>query len=662
MNPCLWKMYSSRLWREPKDTMAAIALLAKDLREHWVSLLFLCLGCITGFLLLLIQNRGAAYSMSSLEIVRYALLYLMPVVSLIVGNRLIVNEYLSGTRLFVEALPLGQNLPLVLKYLSGLGYLWLIAVLLVLLAVNSASLADEITTDYFVLITSKTLVMVWLYWSIVFCFSLCGYLRVILYLLLLGMVAAFVFVPGVDAELIPPIALMDQQLFVFERDVTPWFAILGTALLSIAFTISGFVLVHIGEGSVIERLSKPMTRRDFVAISVLIACGFSLWIVIFEKNSAASVEFSSLQVVRLEDPAMSILYLEEQYQSTAKAYAKRLSDSLVALQASLGIETLPTIQLALSPDREKHDVDYATSDGVFVSANWLEHDTYDDAILDSVLMHGVLSSQTQGRAMTEPYHWVLDGFTRWWVEQGTRSINPQHESELIARALWALDYEPTAQQLITRWQKTADRFGYPTAEALAWSAMAYLENTQGRQKVLALASEFLTRPVGNSVLASISDRRQTSESRVENILGMSFDKFLNDWVEWLNLQKNDSLVRSYLQNIPGLQGRIISKLDASGVHRISAFYERTESALGYAEDLTSLQGFCSMKHNYIGPFDAEFDVSDDYEDISVCQIQSPAHSIDSLYTQGDRVFIALDYEGGGFHQALRLHAERLSVQ
>ncbi|MFT4727710.1 MAG: ABC-type transport system involved in multi-copper enzyme maturation permease subunit, partial [Granulosicoccus sp.] len=139
MSLCRSKMSLLRLWQDRKDAMAALALLAKDFREHWVSLLFLSLGCITVFLLLLIQNKGAVYSMSSLEIVRYALLYLMPVVSLIVGNRLIVNEYLSGTRLFVEALPLGQSLPLILKYLTGLGYLSVIAVLLILLAVNSAS-------------------------------------------------------------------------------------------------------------------------------------------------------------------------------------------------------------------------------------------------------------------------------------------------------------------------------------------------------------------------------------------------------------------------------------------------------------------------------------------------------------------------------------------
>lgn len=642
--------------------MAAVALLAKEAREHGLSLFFLSLGCVTVFLLLIIQNQGAAYSMSTLEIVRYALLYLMPLVVLIVGNRLVVKDYLSGTRLFVEALPLGQNLPLVLKYFIGLGYLFILALLLLLLAMQSATLADEINTAYFLLIASKTLVLIWLYWSIVFCFSLCGYLRIMLYLLLIGMVAAFVFIPSVNVDLIPPIALIDAQLFVFEREIIPWFAISGTALLSLLFTAGGFALVHIGEGSVIERLSKPMTRRDFVAISVLLAAGLAIWSAVVEKNFVASVEFSSPKVVTLQDPEVSVLYLEDQYLSSAKLYARRLSDSLVALQASLGLEALPAVKLVLAPDRQKHDVDYAAVGGVMVSANWLEHDTYDDAILDAVLLHGVLSAQTGGRATTEPYHWVLDGFTRWWVEQGTGDIDPQHEAELLARALWVLDTQPSARQLIKRWQMTADRFSYPSAEALAWSAMAYVEKMYGRDRVLALASEFLTRPVGHSIVATFLDRRQSPQFRVEAILGLPVDEFIRDWVAWLNLRQHDPAVTAFIRHIPGLRGALSSEFDSSGVHRMTASYSLVKSALDYAEDIESLSGFCSMKHNYIGPFDVEFEVSDDYEHTSICQVGVPSHSVDSYYSRGDRVFVALDYEGGEMHQPLRLHAQRLDVQ
>ena len=162
--------------------MAIYSLLAKDLREHRIAALSLAVGCLVVVLLLLEQNSIAAYSMSSFEIVRFALISFLPLIALIVGNRLIVNEYLSGTRLFVEALPIGSFVPLLLKYILGLGYILFLATIMVLLAGRHSGIADDVTGEYLMLILAKTSVIVLLYWSVVFCFSLCGYLRIALYL------------------------------------------------------------------------------------------------------------------------------------------------------------------------------------------------------------------------------------------------------------------------------------------------------------------------------------------------------------------------------------------------------------------------------------------------------------------------------------------------
>ena len=154
--------------------MAVYTLLAKDVREHRGAALLLAAGCLVVVMLLLAQNSVAAYSMSAFEIVRFSLIGFLPLIALIVGNRLIVNEYLSGTRLFVEALPIGTFMPLVLKYLLGFSYIVLIATVMVLLASQQAGIADDVTPDYVLLILAKTWVMVSLYWSVVFCFSLCA--------------------------------------------------------------------------------------------------------------------------------------------------------------------------------------------------------------------------------------------------------------------------------------------------------------------------------------------------------------------------------------------------------------------------------------------------------------------------------------------------------
>lgn len=642
--------------------MAVLSLLAKDVREHRSAVFFLSVGCLAVVVLLLAQNSAAAYSMSAFEIVRFSLISFLPLVALITGNRLIVREYLSGTRLFVEALPMGPNLPLVLKYLLGFLYLALLSIAMVLLAAQQAGIADDVTRDYVVLILGKTLIMVSLYWSVVFCFSLCGYLRIALYLVSAALVALIAFYPGIDSSRFAPFALMDDQLFVFERDVVPWYEMAVTAMISLAFTIAGFVLTRVGEGSVVERLAKPMTRRDYVALGVLFSAGLAVWSALIEDKQRRPVDFSSSTVVRLSDPAVSVLYLDEQYEASAQDIAQRTSDSLLALQATLSLAQLPDVRLALAPSREKHDIDYATQDGVFITSNWLEHDSYDNAVLDTVVLHGVLSAQTSGRAVFEPYHWVLDGFTRWWVEQGTGQLADTHRSELVARALWALDTDPQADQLIVRWQLIADRFAYPSAEALAWAAMTYIEQTLGREAVIELATEFLTQPMGSSLLATLKDRRESVQSRIERVLGIPVAEFQQQWRVWLEQQRDDPQVATLMKSIPALNGMVFSETDENGTHQILVSYTEMETGEGLATDIDALDGLCVMKHDYLGPFDMEYEVSDDYEDVTSCSSDDPSHVIQSVYAPGDRVFIALDYEGSVFHQPLRIYAERLTIR
>lgn len=642
--------------------MAIYSLLVKDVREHRSTALVLGGACLLVVLLLLAQNSVSAYSMSAFEIVRFSLIGFLPLIALIVGNRLIVNEYLSGTRLFVEALPIGNVIPLILKYCLGFGYIALIATAMVLMAAQKAGIADDVTPDYLLLILAKTWVMVSLYWSMVFCFSLCGYLRVALYLITAAVVGVLVYYPGLDTSAFAPMALMDKQLFVYERDTIPWQQLGITLVLSLVFTIAGFILTRLGEGSVIERLAKPMTRRDYVALGVLAAAGLTLASTLVDENEREPIDFSSSNVVRLNDPDVSVMYLSEQHQQSAETLAERISQSLAQLQSTLALPMLPTVRLVLSPSREKYDLDYSTSDGVFIASNWLEHDSYDDAILDTVIMHGVLTAQTNGRSVFEPHHWILDGFTRWWTEQGAQELDPQHRDELLARALYTLARDAEAFELVSRWQLIADNFAYPSAEALAWAAFNYLEQTRGRDAVIRLATEFLTQPVGSSTLGSIQDSVSGFAARAEPILGESMQEFHEGWLQWLQQQKSTPGVQRLLNSVPAITGQLSPITNPeTGVKSIDVVYQANNQFTGSASEPDSLEGMCVMKHDYIGPFDMEYEVPDDFEDVALCELDVVVHSVGSTYTSGDRVFVALEYEGSLFHQPVRLHAQRLYV-
>ena len=652
---------------------ATLALLGKDAREHGATALGLGVATLAVVLVALGQNRAAAFSMSPFEVVRFALLSYVPLVVLIVGNRLVVREYLAGTRLFVEALPVGGAWPLVLKYLTGAIYLALLVVLLVLIAGRAAGLADDVTRDYLLQMTGKSLALVALYWSVVFCFSLCGHLRVILYLATLGLVLLIAFWPGIDQSRFAPFALLDDQLFVFERDIVPWPDILGTLALAAAFTVAGFVLARLGEGSVAERLARPMTRRDHAALGVLLLGGTVVATVLADRQERESIDFTSEATLRSDTPPVSLYHLDETYRAGGERRLARTADSIAELQAALGVATVPAVRLALAPELDPHDVQYSTLDGVLVRTNWLGHDSYDDAVLDAVVLHGVLGILSGERAMFEPHHWVLDGVARWWAERGYPEEREAHETELVARAAFALGRAGAASDLIDDWQTLADRFAYPSAEALAWSAMRYLELEHGERAVVDLARAFFGEPLGATSLDALRDRRRPTRARFAEATGLEWGAFVADWHAWLAERAAAPAVQALLESVPPLEGTLAAGIDERGVHRLLGGYRpldgvadgEAEAALARALALAPATR-CVMKHDVLGPFDNEFDVDQGRDprtrDVQTCRLGERVHDVGSRYAPGQRVYVAFDLEEGRFHQPLRLGARRVDLE
>jgi len=652
---------------------AVASLIGKDVREHGLTALVLAAATVIVVLVALGQNRAAAFSMSPFEVVRFALLTYVPLVSLIVGNRLVVREYLAGTRLFVEALPVGGTWPLVLKYLLGAGYLTVLVAVLVLLAARAAGLADDATPAYVLSLGGKALVVALLYWSVVFCFSLCGHLRVILYLATIGLVLFVAWWPGIDQTRFSPFALLDAQLFVFERDLLPWRDILGTLALAAAFTIAGFALSRVGEGSVAERLAKPMTRRDHAALGVLLVGGAIVASVLVDRRERESIAFTSEATLRSSVPPVSVFHVDGSYRASAERRLARTVESIAELQAVLGVTSVPVVRLSLAPELEPHDVQYSTLDDVLVRANWLAHDDFDDAVLDAVVLHGVLGSLSGERAMFEPYHWVLDGLSRWWAERSHEGARDAHEAELLARAIFTLARAEGSDDLIDDWQLLADRFAYPSAEAIAWSAMRYLEIERGEETVLTLARAFFGEALGGNSLDALRDRRRPTRMRFAEATGTAWDTFVADWRDWLAERAADPAVRALLDGTPPLTGTLAAGFDDAGVHRLVGGYRPVAGINGRAAaealsravaDSPALR--CVMKHDVLGPFDNEFDVDQGRDprtrDVADCGLGDAIHDVGSRYAPGLRVYVGFDLENGTFHQPLRLGAVRLDLE
>ena len=234
---------------------------------------------------------------------------------------------MSGTRLFVEALPVGLLLPLILKYLLGLTYLLLLMVVVVGSSALVAGVADDATLQYAGLMFAKSAVIVLLYWSISFCFSMCGFLRIAMYLTLAATTLMLINTPSIDTSRVPPIDLMDRDFFVYERDIVPVRAMIGTVLISVFFSLGGFLVARLGEGSVAARLAKPMSRRDYVVLGVLVMAGFGVWSALQQRLERESFEFTNRAVIRIDEPRVSVSYLSPEYETSAQIIAARLENT-----------------------------------------------------------------------------------------------------------------------------------------------------------------------------------------------------------------------------------------------------------------------------------------------------------------------------------------------
>ncbi len=149
------------------------------------------------------------------------------------------------------------------------------------------------------------------------------------------------------------------------------------------------------------------------------------------------------------------------------------------------------------------------------------------------------------------------------------------------------------------------------------------------------------------------------QERVEAVISISLQEFNDGWQQWLEQQRELPLVKAMLEDIPAITGEILLHTDSSGVHSVKALYRQLNEDT--PQSLSVIEGNCILKHDYIGPFDTEFEVTDDYEDIKECRTDDVVHVIESTYAPGDRIFVALDFEGADFHQPIRLHAERLYI-
>ena len=631
-----------------------LALLIKELREHSLVLLLLTFGFVGTVVMGLLSNQAATFSLTPLEVVRFELLWIVPLIAFILGNLLVVREFLNRTRLFVEALPLRSGTLFTFKYLFGFFFLALLMVLCVAITVYAARSSDVIDTRFVGLILAKSLALVAMIWSVVFCLSFCGKLRLALYFLFIGLVLLVVFSPGIDHLRLGPMALLDANLFAFERYEIPWQDLAETLGLAFLFVVAAWLLVSVNEGSVAEMLSKPLSRRDYVALGILALGALTMLGTLAEKWQPQPDTFGGDSVVSSLDPPVSVLYVDD-YRAEAQAMHAALVQAVDAMQVELGIATIPQIRISLDPRREVDNIDYRGVGGVLVTANFVGIDAYQSASLRSVVLHQVIQVVTQRRAQVEPWHWLLDGVSRWLAEQKVAQPVAANESELLARAVHVERQLQLTDDLSRHWQVLAEQHGYAAAEALAYSMILFLVETLGEEVLRELAQSHLAVRSGTSSLVSLRALQRSFAKRFAELTNQQWTLFHRNWRRWLQDQGLNPDIAARLNRLPALEGFVeLRDIDSAPV---------LEAGYRLAGDQVEIpEGECVLRHLRLIPFDVEVELGSAERLRATCQLDTVVHRVVGRYGFGERVLVVLEFDTDAFHEPIRVHAQRIDIK
>ncbi len=639
--------------------MGTLSFLSKEFREHVVSLAFLLFAYVLVLLILTVQIQNVDFFMSNMQVVRLSLISLVPLCIYIFGNLLLVREYVGQTMQYLESLPIRISHILIVKFFIGLVFSWALILLALVIVEYSSQDSEMITNQYLFIVGLKSLSIATLYWCVVFCISLFGKVRFILYTLLALVLLLIVSSPHTDKSLIAPIALLEYKEFVFERDIIPWSQLMQCFGIALAFVLVAFLIVTVNDGSIIERLAKPMSRRDLGGLFLLIISGLTVYTGISEKWKQDEFAFDASNALISDFPRVEVNYIEPANREKAQEIMDSVRTALQKLQIDAGLQSLPKVRVVLDVERMPFDIALSQPDGVLVRTNYIDFGVYGKFALKSFIFHGVLSSLTNSRMVYEPTHWMLDGFSLWWALESHETTPSDHmpalEAEVLARAVYVHERSEPGVHLLLDWELMADRHGDESTSALAYSALKYLAEINNKETVSQLATHYLNADYSDSSIETLRRLLTSRDSVFESHVGISLEQFVSQWQQWLLSLKSDTKIAEFLSAIPNISGEVRVVQDDS----LNSYLHGQYSAL--ADYSAEVDANCVLRYEWIAAFDYELNIEQNDAYRSDCSVSGLAHEVAINFAQGERLYATLAMEVERFHEPVTVWAGRLIV-
>ena len=454
------------------------ALTRKELQQHKGTFIgLLCFSWVVTWLLFRITNAGGRV-LSYLTITSVFAVSALVVIAFVIGQRLISVEYYGQTQRFIEALPIRRWHVQWVKYCVGLFSLFLLIASVWFACLNAAQRTETITPLFMGLMALRLTGFVFALWSTVFTLSLLGRLRVPL---IASVALAFILINSFtqfEFGRYGPLALVDQQLFAFERTALPFTNLIETLIGGSLMLGLGMWLANKRDGSLVETLATPLDTRAKGFLIALSITTLGIYSYFGPEPEAAPFKFSDIYVV--SDGPVEIAYLDPQFEAEANELLSYLAGRAQALQSIVPANSedfLVRVSLAPVADATEYTTELMNpQEGIVVGANFDSGEGWDNPLFGAYVIHQWLSAKTNARLMLEPHHWLLDGFSRWWAaEPEQSSLANRRVDPVMLEALHVTRDRPISPRMLRQWDTSAEQMGETMAMSVAYSGWVILQ-------------------------------------------------------------------------------------------------------------------------------------------------------------------------------------------
>jgi hypothetical protein len=564
------------------------------------------------------------------------------------GNRLVVAELHGRTQRFVECLPVRRWEPLVVKYVLGLFVLEGIAMVSLVGTELFALTREPFEGVFFVILGLRTFVYVVFGWSLFFTMGFFGRARVPIYIvMLLGLILV---ASTTQLELLHfgPIALVGPEMAT-DRATWPWSEIGVTLAIAAGFVAVGGVLVSIREGSVQERLAKPMSQRDLAMVGIAFLALLMIWAG-FEHEAEPLPYQMTGHVLYSQRLPIAIGFGDPSVEPDARLLLDDLDEDVGTLAAAMDVHTLPQMRVVLRRTLDARTLEPVTlshADGMLLRANFLASAHPDRDRISSWVIAGFLSARTRRRSHFEPRHWWADGLAVYWAYD--RGALPAHR---LAQACWATRTRGPDVPRIDHFERVREEVGDTVAESLAATGVATIERMHPGG-VAALARVTFPSHQTEDVRASFAEWMHPLRAQMRDALGIDAHAHEAAWRETLSSLRARPDVAAVLAALPAAEATVTIERDANGI--VSVVTRATIAP--HTSGLT-----LSVRHLSIGPFDRTIeDFALPRETVTIPDDGHAEVRLTGRYASGDRVLVRVDLDGTALVDSMRLAAVRLEI-